>query len=312
MSKLDRRDLLALGGATMAAAATGIPASAEDSAGWKVHYCLNTSTIRGQELSLPEQVQVAADAGYDGIEPWIRDIEAYRDGGGNLRDLAKRIEDAGLEVASAIGFAKWIVDDPQERAQGLETARRDMDLLRTVGGTRIAAPPAGATEQTDLDLFAAAARYGELLAVGRNCGVLAQLELWGFSQSLSRLGELLFVAGECGDDDACVLPDVYHIYKGGSPFAGLSLLRGDAIHAFHMNDYPDDPPRDTVSDADRVFPGDGVAPLADILGMLRQAGFSGHLSLELFNRDYWKRDPLDVARTGLEKMKRAVASTGDA
>ena len=71
-------------------------------------YCLNTSTIRGQELSLPQQVQVAAEAGYDGIEPWIRDIEAYRDGGGSLADLAKQIEDAGLEVASAIGFANWI------------------------------------------------------------------------------------------------------------------------------------------------------------------------------------------------------------
>jgi 2-keto-myo-inositol isomerase len=30
------------------------------------------------------------------------------------------------------------------------------------------------------------------------------------------------------------------------------------------------------------------------------------LSLELFNRDYWKQDALQVARTGLEKM-RAVA-----
>ena len=39
---------------------------------------------------------------------------------------------------------------------------------------------------------------------------------------------------------------------------------------------------------------------------LRAIGFRGHLSLELFNRDYWKEDPLTVARTGLEKMKAAA------
>jgi hypothetical protein len=31
------------------------------------------------------------------------------------------------------------------------------------------------------------------------------------------------------------------------------------------------------------------------------------LSLELFNRDYWKQDVNEVAKTGLMKMKKAVA-----
>jgi len=30
------------------------------------------------------------------------------------------------------------------------------------------------------------------------------------------------------------------------------------------------------------------------------------LSLELFNRDYWQKDPLSVAETGLSKMKALV------
>jgi sugar phosphate isomerase/epimerase len=76
---------------------------------------------------------------------------------------------------------------------------------------------------------------------------------------------------------------------------------------FHINDYPADPPRQEASDADRVFPGDGVAPLTAILRTLHTNGFHGFLSLELFNRDYWTRDPRDVAREGLEKMRRCVA-----
>ena len=59
----------------------------------------------------------------------------------------------------------------------------------------------------------------------------------------------MFVAIESGHPKACLLPDVYHIYKGGSDFAGLGLLSGSAIQVFHVNDYPADPPRETINDA---------------------------------------------------------------
>jgi 2-keto-myo-inositol isomerase len=102
-----------------------------------------------------------------------------------------------------------------------------------------------------------------------------------------------------------VLPDVYHLYKGGSDFSGLPMLSGSAIGIFHVNDYPAIP-RDKINDADRVYPGDGIAPLKDIFAILRQINYAGFVSLELFNRDYWKQDPNEVARTGLAKLK-AVA-----
>lgn len=49
-------------------------------------------------------------------------------------------------MESGIGFAKWIVDDDDERGKGLEEAKRDMDTLAQIGGKRLAAPPAGATK----------------------------------------------------------------------------------------------------------------------------------------------------------------------
>jgi len=269
-------------------------------------YCLNMGTIRGQELSLVEEIETAAAAGYDGIEPWLRKINAYLQEGGSLKDLRKRISDLGLTVDSAIAFAQWIVDDEATRKQGLEETKRNMDVLTQIGGTRIAAPPAGATKQKDLDLLKAAERYRALLELGRQMGVQPQVEVWGFSESLSRLGETVFVAIESGHPDACVLPDVYHIYKGGSDFAGLNLVNGRAIHVFHANDYPADPPRATINDSHRVYPGDGVAPLSEIYRTIYEAGFRGTLSLELFNREYWKQDALTVAKTGLRKMRDSV------
>jgi 2-keto-myo-inositol isomerase len=271
-----------------------------------VRYCLNMSTVRGQKLSVPDQVDLAAKAGYDAIEPWINELRQYQQGGGSIDDLRKRIADRGLKVVSAIGFAEWIVNDDAKRAAGLEQAKKDMDLVRSIGGTHIAAPPAGATKDTNIDLMVAAERFRALVELGASMGVIPQLEVWGFSTTLSKLGETLLVATESKHPKACVLLDVYHLHKGGSGFAGLRLLSGAAMNCFHMNDYPETPPRETITDAHRVYPGDGVAPLKQILRDLFTTGFTGALSLELFNRSYWEQDALTVARTGLEKMKMAV------
>jgi 2-keto-myo-inositol isomerase len=310
---MNRRDLLAAGmGVASAALLSEAAASADEPAAgeFQPRYCLNTSTIREQKLSLADEVELAAKVGYDGIEPWIREIEQYRDGGGSLDDLRKRVADAGLSVESAIGFAPWIVDDEAARKAGLEQLKRDMELVRAIGGTRIAAPPVGANrgDAPALDLFAAAERYRAALEIGDEIGVTPQAEIWGSSKNLSRLGEAVFVAVESGHPKACVLPDVYHIFRGGTGFAGLGLIAGTAIHCFHMNDYPSGKQRTEYNDGDRVYPGDGIAPLAEILQTLKRTGFNGALSLELFNRDYWQRPADEVAREGLEKMKAAVAT----
>ncbi len=190
MSSVSRRELLTLGlGATAAAALGEVRASEAPMASARVRYCLNTSTVRGQKLDLAALVDLAAKAGYDGIEPWMGEITAWRDAGGKLSDMKKRIADAGLAVESAIGFAEWIVDDPERRKAGLENAKSDMDLVAQLGGTRIAAPPAGATKEKMTDLAAIAERYAALCKVGEEVGVLPQLEVWGFSATLSRLGE---------------------------------------------------------------------------------------------------------------------------
>ena len=84
------------------------------------------------------------------------------------------------------------------------------------------------------------------------------------------------------------------------------MLNGNLIDVFHMNDYPDNKPREEQGDADRVYPGDGVAPMHQILTDLKNMGGEKVLSLELFNRSYWEEDPLFVARTGLAKMKSLI------
>ncbi len=315
---LSRRALLARGGTCVAAGVLAPVVAMAERPGPESHaaagaakpfrLCLNTATIRGQKLPITEEVEIAAKAGYDGIEPWIDGINRYVEAGGSLPELKKRIADLGILVEGVIGFPNWGIDDPDKRAAGLEQMRREMELARAIGCTRIAAPPAGLWGVEGVDLRRLAERYGAVLELGEQTGVLPQLEIWGSSKTLSTLSEAIFVAVETGRPDACLLLDAYHLFRGGSGFATLRLLNGAAMHVFHLNDYPAEPDREQMTDAHRLLPGDGVAPLPEMLRDMHAAGFRGALSLELFNRALWEKDPLEVAKRGRKKTEAAIAA----
>lgn len=308
-----RREVLGRAGVSVAAglamarvadrkAAGGEPAGREP-----FRYCLNTAAIMGYKLNALQEAEVTAQAGYSGIEVWIRKLREYIAAGRSVSDLGKRIADLGLVVEGAIGFSAWSVDDDQQRKAAMEELKADMELVAQVGGKRIAASPAGIHRTPGVDLRKVAERYRAVLELGRQTGVVAHLEFWGPAATLGRLSEAAYVAIQADHPDACLLLDVYQLYKGNSGLEGLKLLQGAAIHVVHMNDYPANPPRAEIADQHRVYPGDGIAPLGQVLRTLRDIGFRGALSLEIFNRQYWQQqEPLTVARTGLEKMRDAV------
>lgn len=71
-------------------------------------FCLNTSTVSGKNPGLHRYVEIASSAGYQGIEIWVRDLEAALGEGHSLSALKRFLEDHNLVVENAIGFAPWI------------------------------------------------------------------------------------------------------------------------------------------------------------------------------------------------------------
>ncbi len=279
-------------------------------------FCFNTACIRPSKTPLPHVIASLAkaksgDFGYVGIEPWLDEIQTYLDTGGTVADLKKLLDDNNLKLTSLIAFANWGSDNETERTKGLEEARKTLNLVARLGGNNIAAPPAGIskTDHRKIELDALAERYGKLLEVGKEEGVAPMLEVWGHSSNLSKLCEVLYVASACGQP-APLLLDVYHLYKGGSDLNGLKLITGNMMPAFHVNDLPTKPPREDWNDSIRVYPGDGNADMAGVLQTLYANGFQGALSLELFNRDYWKQIPDQVIQTGLDKMVASFQAAG--
>ena len=122
---------------------------------------------------------------------------------------------------------------------------------------------------------------------------------------IERLRELLDGAGR---KNAGMLLDAYHLERSGAGGRGFAGVAPHEIAAFQYSDAPAAPVADGVKrPTDRLPPGQGVVRWLDVLQLLREKGFAGHLSYEAPNPVQWARPAADVAREGVALMRALVA-----
>ncbi|MEO0476736.1 MAG: sugar phosphate isomerase/epimerase [Planctomycetota bacterium] len=323
MQPISRRDLIkstALGGVAAASLAGAGCASStriendtptnryqNGRSPWPI--CLDFATIRPS--STEDKVRIAAEAGYDAIEPWEGDLNKFEQEGGDLKDLGKRIKDMGLFVPSVIGLWGAIPATREAFDKSLEATRRRMRQAADVGAEHIQVVPQPKRPWEDFDPQWAAERYRELIEIGINdYNIKPALVFVEFLPGVKRMGQAAAIAIDADHPEAKIIPDVFHMLIGDSGFNGLKHLNGDFMAIFQFNDAPKDMAVADMKDKDRVYPGDGILPLPEILRDLNATGYKGCISLELYNPNYWEQNHLDVAKTGLEKTLAVIEQAG--
>ncbi|RKY05623.1 sugar phosphate isomerase/epimerase [Candidatus Poribacteria bacterium] len=262
---------------------------------------INTSTIRPAPLL--DKIKIAADAGFEAIELWNDELTEFEREVGSLDKVVQELERNNLKVATVIALKGWIESKGEEYRRALEEARRRMEQAAAVGSPYIiASPPRGKVE----DMDEAARRYRELLELGKEIGVKPAMEFLGFVEGIYKIEHAWYIVERSGHPDGTIVMDTFHIFRGGSSFEQVKEIPADRIAVFHFNDAPAQPERAKQTDADRVFPGDGILPLKEVAGMLREMGYEGVVSLELFNPRYWEMPPEEVAKTGMRKMREVL------
>jgi len=263
-------------------------------------YSLNASTIRSTPIL--DKIKIAGETGYAAIELWHDEIDEHIAQGRSIAELKSALDDHGLAVPTTIYAAGWFETTGEEHAQAMEECKRRMEQSVELGAPYIISGPPGG--QADYEL--GSANYRELLEIGEQIGVKPAMEFLGFVEQLNTIEEAMEVMTKSGRDDATTVLDPFHIFRGGGSVESIAKLTAQQVAVSHFNDVVDDPPREEQHDKDRVMPGDGIFDLKRYVELLAQIGYQGFLSLELFREDLWQRDPREVARLGLEKMKAVV------
>ena len=268
--------------------------------------CLDTATIR--PASLKEKVSIAAEAGYDGIEPWDSELEEFEKNGGNLKALGAEIKKLGLKVPSVIGLWNAIPGTMPEFQLSLKETRRRMRMAHDIGAEHIQTIPNTLPENYNQKWVAE--RYRDIIEIGMKEFNIKPALVFVKYFTIKTLGQAVGVAMDANHPNALVIPDVYHMYISGGGFEGLKMLKGDAIAIFQFNDAPNTPAFKDLKDEHRVYPGDGILPLTSIFKDLKATGYKGFISLEMYNPNYYKEDLLQVAKTGLRKTLEVLKKAG--
>lgn len=306
---------LTLGGCANGPAATAQPVAAAQQPAKAFAYqdglspwpiCIDTFTIR--PASLTEKIHIAHETGWDGLEIWESELREYEENGGDLPQLGRRISELGLQVPNVIALWQAFPQTDEAFENNLPTQRERMRQARDIGAKHIQVVGAPARPWQQFDLQQAARHYRRYLEIGiQDYNVKPAVMFLQFLPHIQRLGQASAIAMDADHPEAKIIPDVFHLYRGRSGFAGLKHIKGSFIAVFQINDVPADPPRDQLEDEHRIFPGDGILPLEEALQDIHANGFDGAVTLQLFDRQLWERNLKDVAEEGRDKTVAVVA-----
>jgi 2-keto-myo-inositol isomerase len=257
------------------------------------------------KTDLPGDIRAASGAGYDLVEIWAKKMEAYL-ADHSLDDLAGLLAAAGVKPL-AINSVEFVTfNSPWERTNTFNLIARYAAIADRIGCPYIVLVPSPRPEGvTDGQVRQESVRVlREISDRFRDHRVRFAFEFLGFSWcSVSTLEEDRQIVREVDRDNVGLVLDTFHFYAGGSSVASIGQVDPEKLFIFHVND-AEDRPKEQLQDAHRLFPGEGVIPLAQILAGLKGIGYDGPVSLEMFRPAYWALPPEEVAARGLAAIRK--------
>jgi sugar phosphate isomerase/epimerase len=258
---------------------------------WKL--ALHTGSIGTSSLDV--MLRAAKETGWDGIELRHMDFARMLDGGMPIADILALVQQTGLPV-TAVGVERgWVYSTGAERARLLasitEVCRWAVEL-----GAPIVMSPMDA-ESGDLDQAAASLReVGDIVAAH---GKTMALELNVSVPQFCILQNVRDLLARAKHPNLGLLVDTYHIERGEGGLQTYQGLNDGEIAYFQYSDVPNGPMDPPGNTQERLPPGQGVVPFADILPIITAKGYTGYLSYEGLNTAANARDPFEVAAEAL-------------
>ncbi len=260
--------------------------------------CLNTITIPG---SFPDQVRAAAAAGFAAIGVWAKDVQGCP---GGLAAAGTVVREGGLAVPEFLVLREFQMLTPERRVQAFAEAEALFGLMRGIGADTLLAcgttAPGG-----DGDLDAVAQDLRDLADLAARHGMRIAYEFLAWAAWIKDIATAWEVVRRADRENAGLILDTFHIFKAGSRLEDLEPVPPHRIFGVHLVDAPDlalDVLQ--VSRHHRLFPGEGVLPIPDLVQRVQAKGYTGFYSLEIFNDEYWRRERGALAEAGMASLRR--------
>ena len=267
-------------------------------------------------MTLAMHQNTSAGAGYRGsLEGWARAGIRHVELNAGLVDqfletdtmaAARRVlTDNGLTpVSGSVGVGGLWEPNP-DHAAALETLRRRCEMFAELGLEKVYGSTGANGTFSETDYDAAVGNVRQAGEVASEFDLQMMVEFIRNSAFISTLTTTLRLTRSAGNVQPML--DFYHFLTGLSQLGDLDLIRPGEIAHVHFQDVPD-LPRELLTGQTRAIPGTGIAPLTHVLRTLRDKGYAGPLSVELFL--YQEDDPYELAREIRESAEAVMMEAG--
>ena len=263
---------------------------------------LNQDTLK--KTTTDNVVRIAKKTDYDAIEFAQDKVEAIVADGG-LNGLVQLLKDQGIGVASVQGPEPFNLLSEYDFEIMTKRAMILADVARKTGTDTLVPVAAMIAKDSIPQEKILRSSVESLRRLAKVCGqdIRLGVEFLGFANcSINTLDQAAKLIEEVNLPNVGLTVDTFHMYISDSPASGLGRLGGRKIFLVHVNDSePGDLGK--LSDANRVFLGEGVIKLKDFRDALVSSSYDGYISLELLRPEYWESDAEEVARKGREGLR---------
>ena len=257
---------------------------------------------------LETDVRVTAGAGFRALELWASKVDKYLETH-TVAELQALL--ANNDVAPmTFNSIEFIAFRGAEFDQIRSRCRQLCALAQQIGCPSVAIIPSP-TPRFDIPWADVVDEHVQCIRIlsdiGYEYGVKLAFEFLGFGWCCVRTPRgAREILDKAGRDNVGMVVDIAHFYIGGGLLAEIAALDPKMIFAFHLDDV-EDVSKEGYTDASRVIPGLGVAPVKEVCAALKKIGYDGPCSIELFRPEYWAWDPQELAnqvRAASEKVLR--------
>ena len=248
---------------------------------------------------LQEKLLAIAAAKFDAVEIFENDLLFFD---GEARDVRRLADQLGLKIALFQPFRDFeaVPDDIFKR--NLDRAERKFDLMGELD-TQLMLVCSNVSPAAMNDDGRAAAQLAELAERAARRGLRIGYEALAWGAHVKTYGDVWRIVKQADHSHLGVILDSFHTLALGDDPAGIADIPGEKIFFVQLADAPK-LNMDVLSWSRhfRCFPGQGEFDVAGFTAQAIAAGYTGPLSLEIFNDEFRASPASQTARDGMRSL----------
>ena len=248
---------------------------------------------------LREKLDAIAAAGFDGIEIFEQDFIAFD---GSPRDVGNMIRDHGLEISLFQPFRDFEGLPEPLRAKAFDRAERKFDLMQELG-TDLVLVCSSCHPQALGGIDRAAADFRELGERAAKRGLRVGYEALCWGKHVNDHRDAWEIVRRADHPNIGIILDSFHTLARKIAPDSIRSIPGDKIFFVQMADAP-------MIDMDLLYwsrhfrnmPGEGDLDVTGFTRAVMAAGYTGPISLEIFNDHFRGSNTKQVANDGYRSL----------